>query len=313
MIKRIVYGLMVLLVPLCTSVKAQHNIVYSQYIFNGLLINPAYAGSHVQMSATLNYRNQWINFEGAPKTASFGIHSAFNKEKVGLGLLTTSDNIGSYTNTGVFASYAYRIKMIRNNGVLAMGVQGGVHNFKADFSELTLKADQDPIFNGYFNEFRPNFGGGIFYYDDKFFAGFSVPVILKHADFFKGSFEQLTLPRFYYLNIGTIMPLDRMEKVKVNPSFLLRLQDGTPLSADFNLNIIFYDLISIGTSYRTGDAVVGFLNFKLSEKFAFAYSYDYTLSDINQYSRGTHEFTLNYRVRLRRIHKDVDCPYYFSH
>ncbi|HEX5172252.1 MAG TPA: type IX secretion system membrane protein PorP/SprF [Cyclobacteriaceae bacterium] len=310
--KRIAFGFMIMLMSLSISMQAQHNIVYSQYIFNGLLINPAYAGSHVQLSATLSYRNQWINFEGAPKTAAFGIHSAFNKEKVGLGLLATSDNIGSYTNTGVFASYAYRIKMLRG-GVLAMGLQGGFNNFKADFSELKLKVDQDPIFNGYFNELRPNFGGGIFYYNDKFFAGFSVPVILKHADFFKGSFEQLTLPRFYYLNIGTTFPLDRMEKVKVNPSFLLRLQDGTPLSADLNLNIIFYDVISLGTSYRTGDALVGFLNFKLSEKFAFVYSYDYTLSAINQYSRGTHEFTINYRTRLRRIHKDVDCPYYFSH
>jgi len=310
--KRIFYVLALMLFSLTYKVKAQHNIVYSQYIFNGLLINPAYAGSHVQLSATLSYRNQWINFEGAPRTSAFGIHSSFNKEKVGLGLLVTTDKIGSYTNSSAFASYAYRIKMLRG-GVLSMGLQGGFHNFKADFSQLKLKADQDPIFNGYFNEFRPNFGGGIFYYNDKFFAGFSVPVILKHADFFKDGFSQLTLPRFYYLNVGTILPLDRMEKVKVSPSILLRLQDGTPLSADLNLSVIFYDLISLGTSYRTGDAVVALVNFKLSEKFHFAYSYDYTLSDIGQYSRGSHEFTINYRTRLRRIHKDVECPYYFSH
>src|SRR5690606_8590570 len=110
-----------------------HNIVYSQYIFNGLLINPGYAGSHVQLSATISYRNQWVNFEGATQTATMGIHSTFNRERVGLGLLTTSDRIGSYTNTGVFASYAYRIKMLRG-GVLSMGVQAGFNNFKADFS-----------------------------------------------------------------------------------------------------------------------------------------------------------------------------------
>jgi type IX secretion system PorP/SprF family membrane protein len=310
--KKLFFVLALMLVGLTLKVQAQHNVVYSQYIYNGLLINPAYAGSHVQLSATLSYRNQWINFEGAPRTSAFGIHSSFNKEKVGLGLLVTSDKIGSYTNSSAFASYAYRIKMLRG-GVLSMGVQGGFHNFKADFSELKLKADQDPIFNGYFNEFRPNFGGGIFYYNDKFFAGFSVPVILKHADFFQDGFSQLTLPRFYYLNVGTIMPLDRMEKVKVSPSLLLRLQDGTPLSADINLSVIFYDLISVGTSYRTQDAIVALINFKLSEKFHFAYSYDYTLSDIGQYSRGSHEFTINYRTRLRRIHKDVECPYYFSH
>jgi type IX secretion system PorP/SprF family membrane protein len=291
---------------------AQHNIVYSQYLFNGLLINPAYAGSHVQLSATLNYRNQWINFDGAPETTTLGVHSAFRRERVGLGLLVTNDKIGSYRNTGLFGSYAYIIKR-PGGGVLSLGVQGGFNNFKADFTELNLKADADPIFNGFFNELRPNFGGGIFYYNKKMFAGFSVPTILKHADFFKGSFEQLALPRVYYLHAGTTFPIDRMEKVKVSPSFLLRVQDGTPLSADINLNVIFYDQISIGHSYRTGDAIITFLSFKLSEKFHFVYSYDWTTSAIGNYSRGTHEFTLNFRTRIRNVHKDVECPYFYSH
>jgi type IX secretion system PorP/SprF family membrane protein len=291
---------------------AQHNIVYSQYLFNGLLINPAYAGSHVQLSATLNYRNQWINFDGAPETTTLGVHSAFRRERVGLGLLVTNDKIGSYRNTGLFGSYAYIIKR-QGGGVLSLGVQGGFNNFKADFTELNLKADADPIFNGFFNELRPNFGGGIFYYNKKMFAGFSVPTILKHADFFKGSFEQLALPRVYYLHAGTTFPIDRMEKVKVSPSFLLRVQDGTPLSADINLNVIFYDQISIGHSYRTGDAIVTFLSFKLSEKFHFVYSYDWTTSAIGNYSKGTHEFTINFRTRIRNVHKDVECPYFYSH
>lgn len=291
---------------------AQHNIVYSQYLFNGLLINPAYAGSHVQLSATLNYRNQWINFDGAPETTTLGVHSAFRRERVGLGLLVTNDKIGSYRNTGLFGSYAYIIKR-PGGGVLSLGVQGGFNNFKADFAELNLKADADPIFNGFFNELRPNFGGGIFYYNKKMFAGFSVPTILKHADFFQGSFEQLALPRVYYLHAGTTFSIDRMEKVKVSPSFLLRVQDGTPLSADINLNVIFYDQISIGHSYRTGDAIVTFLSFKLSEKFHFVYSYDWTTSAIGNYSKGTHEFTINFRTRIRNVHKDVECPYFYSH
>jgi type IX secretion system PorP/SprF family membrane protein len=304
----VLVGIIVIPTKLC----AQHNIVYSQYIFNGLLINPAYAGSHVQLSSTLTYRNQWINFEGAPETATFGIHSAFKKERVGLGLLVTNDKIGSYRNTGVYGSYAYIIKR-PGGGVLSLGVQGGFNNFKADFTELNLKADADPIFNGFFNELRPNFGGGIFYYNKKMFAGFSVPTILKHADFFNGSFEQLALPRVYYLNAGTTFPIDRMEKVKVSPSFLLRVQEGTPLSADINLNVIFYDQISIGNSYRTGDAIVTFVSFKLSEKFHFVYSYDWTTSAIGSYSKGTHEFTINFRTRIRNVHKDVECPYFYSH
>lgn len=291
---------------------AQQSVVYSQYIYNGLLINPAYAGSHVQLSATLSYRNQWVNFEGAPQTSTFGAHTAVNKSKVGVGLLATNDKIGSYTNTGIFGTYAYRIQD-RRGGVFSMGLQGGVHNFKADYTALKLKAGQDPKFNGTVSELKPNFGGGIFYYNKKFFGGFSVPVILKHSNFFSGGLEQLAMSRYYYLYLGAMLPLDRMEKVKISPSFLISAQEGTPLNADINLNVIFHNLISAGVSYRTGESITTLLNFKLSEKFNFGYSYDWVTSDLRQYSNGTHEFMLNYRVRLRGIHRDVECPQYFSH
>jgi type IX secretion system PorP/SprF family membrane protein len=309
--KKIFVGLLLLVVIVFES-SAQQSIVYSQYLYNGLIINPAYAGSHVQLSATLSYRNQWVNFEGAPQTATLGAHTTVNKSKVGLGLLFTSDKIGSYTNTGAFGSYAYRIRD-RKGGVFAMGVQGGIHNFRADYTELNLKNGQDPRFNGTVSELKPNFGGGVFYYNKKFFGGFSVPVILKHSKFFNGGLEQLALARHYYLYLGAMLPLDRMEKIKLSPSFLIRAQEGTPLNADVNLQMIFHDLISAGVSYRTEESFTTLLNFKLSEKFNFGYSYDWVTADIRRFSNGTHEFMLNYRVRLRGIHRDVECPAYFSH
>src|SRR5690349_24079150 len=114
------YGFVLCLTAMSFAARAQHSIVYSQYLFNGLLINPAYAGSHVQFSATLTYRNQWVNFDGAPETTTLGIHNSFRKGRVGAGLLVTSDRIGSYSNTGMFASYAYAIK-VPSGGVLSMG------------------------------------------------------------------------------------------------------------------------------------------------------------------------------------------------
>lgn len=310
--KKIGYVFAVMMMCINVHVVAQQSIVYSQYIYNGLLINPAYAGSHVQLSATLSYRNQWVNFDGAPQTAALGVHSSVNKSKVGLGLLATSDKIGSYSNTGIFGSYAYRIQD-RKGGVFSMGVQGGMHNFRADYTALNLKSGQDPTLSGVVNELKPNFGGGIFYYNKKFFGGFSVPVILKHTKFFNNGLQQLALARFYYLYLGAVLPLDRMEKVKLSPSLLIRAQEGTPLNADINLNAIFNDLISAGVSYRIGESITTLLNFKLSEKFNFGYSYDWTTSEIRRYSNGTHEFMLNYRVRIRGIHRDVECPQYFSH
>jgi type IX secretion system PorP/SprF family membrane protein len=310
-LKKIVFVFGLLLLGICFRLAAQQTIVYSQYIYNGLLINPAYAGSHVQLSATVSYRNQWVNFEGAPQTATLGVHSTVNNSKVGVGLLVTSDKVGSYTNTGVYAAYAYRIQDQRG-GVFSMGLQGGFHNFRADFSELNLKAGQDPTFNGTLSEMKPNFGGGVFYTNKKFFGGFSVPVILKHAKFFNGGLQQLALARHYYLLVGSILPLDRLDKVKLNASLLIRAQDGTPLNADINVALIFQNLISTGVSYRTGESVTSLLHFKLSEKFNFGYSYDWITSDIRKFSNGTHEFMLNYRVRIRGIHKDVYCPQPFT-
>lgn len=309
---KICYIGFVILSLLSIRTEAQQSSVYSQYIFNGLLINPAYAGSHVEFSATLSYRNQWVNFEGAPETAVFSAHSTVKRERIGLGILATSDKIGSYSNNGLFASYAYRIKNMRG-GVLSLGVQGGVNNYRADYSKLNLKAGQDPTFAADMNEIRPNFGGGVFYYDEKYFAGFSVPTILKTTSFMSNAAQQLIQPRNYFLHAGAIYPLNRDETLKFSPSFLIRAQDGSPLGFDLNINVIFYDLISVGSSYRSGDAVVAFVNFKIGEKFHFSYSYDMTTSEINQYSMGTHEFMLNYRVRFRGVHKDIECPYYFSH
>lgn len=307
--------LILLVILFCSTgaARAQQNIVYSQYIFNGLLINPAYAGSHVQMSGTMTYRNQWVNFQGAPETATLGLHTALRKGKIGVGMLATHDQIGSYSNTGLFFSYAYMIKDLRG-GVFSMGVQGGFNNYNADFSKLNLKSGMDPTFAGFMSEFKPNFGGGAFYYNDKIFAGFSVPSILTHAELFNGPLEQLKTPRYYYLYAGVKLPLDpRTKRVIVTPSFLFRAQDGTPLSMDYNISVVFDELIGIGTSYRLGDGAISFLNYKLTEKIYVGYSYDWTVSDIRRHSRGTHEIMLNFRTRIRNVHRDLDCPQVFSH
>lgn len=305
--------LMICGVLLSFSSKAQQNIVYSQYLFNGLLINPAYAGSHVQFSTTLTYRNQWVNFPGAPETYTLGAHNSFMKGKVGVGVLLTADKIGSYTNTGAFGSFSYKIKDI-TGGVLSMGVQAGFNNYKADYGEIVIKEGADPIFNVFMNEFKPNFGGGLFYYNKKIFAGFSVPTILTHESLFSGPLDQLKTPRYYYLSAGLKLPLDpRTKRVEFQPSILVRAQEGTPLSVDMNLNVVFDQIISLGTSYRSGDGAIMLINYKLSEKLYVGYSYDWITSDIRKFSKGTHELMINFRTRIRRLHGNLECPHVYSH
>jgi len=310
--RRRIITFFVMLLCLGNYVKAQQNIVTSQYLYNGLLINPAYAGSHVQLSATLTYRNQWVNFDGAPITATLGVHSSFYRGKVGLGALITSDRIGSYTNTGLFGSYAY-IFSTSNGGSFSMGVQVGANNYKADFSALSLRSTADPRFIN-ISETKPNVGAGIFYYDKKKFIGVSVPGLISYDKLFNNALQPLYIPRYYYLNAGVKLRVNpSSDKIMLTPSVLVRIQDGTPISVDFNLNLIFDEQVSIGTSYRTGDGVTSFANLRITDKLSVGYFYDWLTSDVRSYSRGSHELMLNFRTRIRNVHKDLDCPHLFSH
>src|SRR5688572_25941154 len=135
---------------------AQQYPVFTQYYFNELVINPAYAGSHIQLSLTAMYRNQWVNFPGAPKTFNASGHSSFYKKKMGLGLMLNHDEIGSYKNEHVFVSYSYKINFPKST--FSMGIQAGANFLGADFSKIDVKDLQDPSFAGAINTISPNFG-----------------------------------------------------------------------------------------------------------------------------------------------------------
>jgi type IX secretion system PorP/SprF family membrane protein len=291
---------------------AQQYPVFSQYYFNELVINPAYAGNHVQLSLTSIYRNQWVNFPGAPRTFSISGHTSLIDGKVGVGLLVNHDEIGSYGNDNVYGYYSYKIAF--QKATLSMGLQGGFNYVGADYSKLDLLNLNDASFNSV-NTFRPNFGAGVFLNFDRSFIGISVPFIMNStlANGFKDVGATLQEARYYFLRGGTIQPLNPKETLKLNPSFLVRAQEGQPLSVDLNLALIINNLLSVGASLRSGDAVISFIDLKLSESFHFAYSFDLTGSNLNKFSNGTHEFVLNYRTRIRNIHKNVECPDYYGY
>lgn len=303
-----------LLCAFFTAAHAQQYPVFTQYYFNELVINPAYSGSHVKLSATSMYRNQWVNFPGAPKTFNFSAHTALMKNKVGVGLMVNHDQIGSYKNNHIYLNYAYKIHM--TDATLAMGLQAGINLLGADFSALDLDDPTDESFYNVVNKVKPNFGAGLFYSKKNYFLGFSIPFLLNNAvatTTTESLLTEIREARYYFIRGGMVMPLDRFEKVKINPSVLIRAQEGQPLSFDLNTSFIFYDVFSIGASYRLGDSFITFIDLKLSEKIHFGYSYDLTSSPINGYSSGTHEFMINFRSILRGIHRDPDCPQYYNY
>lgn len=302
----------VVVLSMSPKASAQQYPVFTQYYFNELVINPAFAGSHVQLSLTSTYRNQWVNFPGAPRTVSFSGHTALMNGKMGVGLLVNHDEIGSYGNEHVYGYYSYRINM--QHATLSMGLMAGFNFLGVDFSNLDLQDPTDASFLP-INEFKPNFGTGIYYNRKNFFAGFSVPFLLNNAVSadLESVAAEIREARYYFLRSGGIFPINRVETVKLNPSILLRAQEGQPLSMDINLGVVIHDILSTGVSWRSGDSFITFIDLKLSEKFHFAYSYDWTTSDIARFSNGSHEFMINYRAKVTTAHKNLNCPTYFHY
>ncbi len=302
----------ILLLSMMDKALAQQYPVFSQYYFNELVINPAYAGNHVQLSLTSTYRNQWVNFPGAPRTFSFSGHTSLYDGKVGVGLLVNHDEIGSYGNQNVYGYYSYKIAF--QKVTLSMGLQAGFNFVGADFSKLDLLNPTDASFS-LLNTYKPNFGTGVYLNFKNSFIGLSVPfimnsTIISNADALGSALKEA---RYYFLRGGTIRYLNPKGTLKLNPSILIRAQEGQPLSMDLNLGLIIHDIVSTGVSWRSGDALIGFIDLKLSESFHFAYSFDMTGSDLNKFSNGSHEFLLNYRTRIRKIHKNLECPDYYGY
>ncbi len=301
LLKRIGFSFALLFILATASYSQQHTL-YSQYIFNRLAINPAYAGNQDQLQITTLHRRQWDNFEGAPVTNTIIAHKALKNKRVGIGLIASHDKIGIHSDQRVYVSYAYKIKMA--HGTLAMGLQAGFNRLQSDFSELNLKT-ADAVATGFRNSFNPNFGTGLYYSNSNFFAGFSIPYLLnsKLSDNAElGSLSQIK--RYYFLTAGRVFTLNPL--VKVLPSVLLRVQEGNATSAEVGANLILNDILTVGASYRSEDALVGIMKLEVSENISVGYSYDHTLSDIGAYSNGSHEFMLNYRIPYNK-----KCHTYF--
>jgi type IX secretion system PorP/SprF family membrane protein len=293
--------------------QGQQYPVFTQYYFNELVINPAYAGNHIQFSATSAYRNQWVNLPGAPRTFSISAHSSLVNKRVGVGLLINHDEIGSYSNDHIFGMYSYMLRF--PDATLSMGLQAGFNIVGADFSNLDLQNPDDASFAP-LRGLKPNFGAGLYFSKKNYFVGFSVPFIVNSV-VAKGDIQdvvnEIIQRRYYFLRAGVILPLGRSEIVKINPSLLLRSQEGQPLSLDLNTAFVFYDVFSAGLSWRSGDSFISFVGIKLSEKFYFSYSYDLTSSGLNKFSNGSHEFMLNFRARIDVVHKNLQCPSYYHY
>lgn len=277
-------------------------------MFDPLVINPAYAGSQVQLSATGVYRNQWVNFPGAPKTFTSTIHSSFNQSKVGVGFLLGKDVIGVHSETFVYGIYSYKIQLTKyQERAIRFGIQGGFNNLKSDYGQLDPK---DPDIFGTLTKLNPNFGVGVLYTTKNSYLGISVPYLLNNriidSEVISSRAQQY---RYYYIAGGFTREVT--PNFKVIPSALLRFQERAPLSFDVNLEAVLYDVVGLGASYRLDDSILALFELQINENFHVGYAYDFTTSDIRLYSNGTHELMINYRIKIDKIHGGMVCPAYW--
>lgn len=301
------YFILILLIcGWASNVNAQQQPLNTQYMFNGLVINPAYAGSHKALSATLHARRQWTGIEGAPETQTFSVHAPFNTYKTGVGLVVSRDRHSIFSENAVHGSYAYRIKL--KDGFFSMGLQAGVVQLQSNVTEALALNPGDPLFSVDLQKTSFNFGGGIYRVTEKYYWGISIPQLLDNRI---TTVENLDLnarrQRNFFLSGGYLFDLN--PKIKLRTQGLVKLTKNSPVQIEANAMTIFNDLLWVGLSWRSFADASGIMQIQLNKQFRIGYSYDLpTSSDLHDVTVGSHEFMINYKIK---IHKQKICYTYF--
>lgn len=300
---------MLILLLFSKLAQGQQDAQFSQYMFNGIYINPAYAGYKEQLNLHAFYRNQWTGIPGAPKTMSVAIDAIANDGNVGLALQISSDRLGAQRNQSIYANYAYRIPMNKDGSSrLAFGLGVGVVQLGIDGAMLNPNDVEMEQPTGMQSSILPDARAGIYFANNRMYAGFSADnLVSQYIDVDRYAFIPQPKPH-YYLTAGTLIPLSR--EILLKPSFLLKDDRGGPTSLDLNAFVILAEKLWIGGSYRTGiklyskdylqkdlsqlNSVVAALQIFPSENLRIGYAYDYSIGPLQGYSGGTHEISIGY-------------------
>ncbi|MBK6398502.1 MAG: type IX secretion system membrane protein PorP/SprF [Bacteroidetes bacterium] len=275
----------------------QQDILVSQYMFNHLLLNPAYAGSKDYMMATLLYRKQWVDFKGAPTTQVATLHGPVGLTNFGWGASISHDKIGVTDRTDAYLNAAYHLP-VGPKMKLSLGLRAGGGYYSYKNSDLIYWDSNDPLFAGdKTSKFIPNIGAGAYLYTDKFYAGVSVPNVISYdtTKVLSLNMSGNVVPnqvRHYFATAGVALEVN--PDVVIKPSVLVKYVQNAPVEADFNVNVLFAQVLWVGGSYRTGDSFVALLELQLTKKFRLGYSYDFTTTDVKNYSAGSHEIMIGY-------------------
>jgi type IX secretion system PorP/SprF family membrane protein len=286
---------------------AQQEPMYSQYMFNTMALNPAYAGSREVFSATLLARAQWVGVDGAPRSQTLSMDAPIKNKRIGVGLIMFNDKIGLTQNTGMHGSYAYRIRFQKST--LSMGLKLGIVQYRANLNQAILSAGNTTDDKGFQNNVStliPSAGAGIYINSDKYYIGISAPNLYTKQIVTDQNIK-INKANHLFVMGGYVFKLN--EDFKLKPSALFKYVHGAPMELDLNANLWIYDLVGLGMSYRTGDAIVGMIEIQVKNNFRVGYSYDYTTTQLQKYNSGSHELMLRFEFGFGK--DKIVTPRYF--
>jgi len=279
----------------------------SLYMFNPLQFNPAYAGTKDGLSAVAVARAQWIGVKGAPQSQFVSVHSPLKFKNMSLGAHLSNDAIGARSRTSLYADYAYTLRL-KKNQKLNFGVSAGGEQISVDYSALYALDPTDPSYLASISQFKFNAGAGVYYYSDRFYAGFSVPR-LSQSKLYDGSYllSGSYVKRHYFLSAGYVMPINSV--IDLKSSFLVKMVANAPVTVDLNVNAFMYKKIWFGGMYRFNESIGVNAAYQVKEFLMFGYSFDYPINGLSSVRNfGSHEIMLSYSFAKNR---SFGSPRYF--
>jgi len=285
---------------------AQQLPQFTQYMYNTISINPAYAGSRETLSVIGLHRSQWVGLEGGPTTQTLSVHTPLRNEKIGLGLSIINDELGYENLSYIYGDFSYTIQT-SEKAKLAFGLKAGFTSYSLD-PEYRQSQIDDPTIRGIEDRWSPNIGAGVYWNTNRWYLGLSAPRILTTNNNREEGYQALERISYYFTG-GYVFDLG--ESTKFKPAMLLKATNGAPLSFDVTANFLFNEVFWIGGSYRINErasAIGGIADFQISKQFRIGYAYEYPLSDLRPYTSGTHEVLIMFEVFKS---KRVKSPRYF--
>lgn len=286
-----------ILVVLSLGSYAQQLPMFTQYMYNGLMINPAYAGNKQAVEFNVLHRRQFDGIEGAPQTQLFNVHSPLRGKNMALGLRIYNETMGpAVMNNGLGVAYAYKINFRKSR--LSMGLEANVMNQSIDFPKLRRNnANDQAIPTTKESVFIPDASAGIYYDQETFFAGFAMNNLFNNKYVYEGVNNRNlngNLFRHSYLYTGAIFKV--APKIQITPALLAKYVSGAPIQVDINAIGVYNEMLSLGMGYRTDNSIAGIFRFTFQKKISVGYSYDFATSPMGTYHRGNHEVMLSYRL-----------------